>query len=449
MSKKKTPLAKPGLSSQTEDVSPVSGPIFGENDLNAPDILPAFPNQQADEQTYKDVTKLLTTQVVGIPAARGKPQDLFTLGALGPRGTSIASQLQAAGQTVFHMLGDSGASEAQKYPNEKNVATHLVDECTSAKPAFCPAFLYHLGDIVYNFGEELYWFGQFYEPFEHYPGPIFAIPGNHDSFVVPGTAAGAEPLATFQRNFCATGFGITKEAGSLHRTAMVQPGVYFTLDVPFVRIIGLFSNALEGPGVISSEGGKWPLQDIQLDYLKAQFGALAASQYKGAVILAIHHPPFSYSPATSKGHEGCSPNMLKQIDQICVASNFYPHAVISGHSHNAQRFTRIFEFSGQEYQVPFIISGCGGFNVKPIVQGTKNHPAVPPVPKTSAKYLDAGAAVTVKDLIYEYGEWSSYGYLRVTADAQKLQIDQMTVSPGDAAPTLGDSVTVDIATHQI
>src|SRR5262249_50414823 len=54
-----------------------------------------------------------------------------------------------------------------------------------------------------------------------------------------------KPLITFQRNFCAEQPVITPEAGSLHRTAMTQPGVYFTLDAPFVRVIGLFSNALE------------------------------------------------------------------------------------------------------------------------------------------------------------------------------------------------------------
>ena len=39
---------------------------------------------------------------------------------------------------------------------------------------------------------------------------------------------------------------------------MTQPGVYFTLDAPFVSIIGLYTNVLEGPGVISSQGGKYP-----------------------------------------------------------------------------------------------------------------------------------------------------------------------------------------------
>ena len=31
---------------------------------------------------------------------------------------------------------------------------------------------------------------------------------------------------------------------------MTQPGVYFTLDAPFVSIIGLYTNVLEGPGVL-------------------------------------------------------------------------------------------------------------------------------------------------------------------------------------------------------
>jgi hypothetical protein len=41
---------------------------------------------------------------------------------------------------------------------------------------------------------------------------------------------------------------------------MTQPGVYFTLDAPYVSIIGLYSNVLEHPGVISSQGGRFALQ---------------------------------------------------------------------------------------------------------------------------------------------------------------------------------------------
>ncbi|MFX7870449.1 metallophosphoesterase family protein, partial [Acinetobacter baumannii] len=90
--------------------------------------------------------------------------------------------------------GDSGASNAGKYANELRVADQVTLDAASSSPGNQPAFLFHLGDIVYNFGEAQYYYDQFYEPFRNYPAPIFAIPGNHDSFVVPGTADGHEPL---------------------------------------------------------------------------------------------------------------------------------------------------------------------------------------------------------------------------------------------------------------
>jgi hypothetical protein len=33
--------------------------------------------------------------------------------------------------------------------------------------------------------------------------------------------------------------------------------------------------------------------------------------------------------------------MLKQIDAACKKAGIWPHAVLSGHAHNYQRFTRI------------------------------------------------------------------------------------------------------------
>ncbi len=39
---------------------------------------------------------------------------------------------------------------------------------------------------------------------------------------------------------------------------MIQPGVYYTLEAPFVRLLGLYSNTLEDPGVISTEAARVP-----------------------------------------------------------------------------------------------------------------------------------------------------------------------------------------------
>ena len=69
----------------------------------------------------------------------------------------------------------------------------------------------------------------------------------------PGDAT--PTLQAFLNNFCATDFHSSPDAGGLDRTTMIQPGVYFTLDAPLVRILGLYSNRLEDPGVISSQGG--------------------------------------------------------------------------------------------------------------------------------------------------------------------------------------------------
>ena len=225
-------------------------PLFDEPTFNEVASSPdpsSFKNPElSDTQLYKQIQSLLTKNVVGFATSRAKPGDLYALqSALGSKGHATVQSIQQAGQIIFHAVGDSGCSNVKKYQNEISVADQVTNDCRTADAANRPAFLFHLGDVVYDFGQSQYYYDQFYEPYRNYPGPIFAIPGNHDSFIVPKTPPSQTPLTIFMRNFCATEPVVTQEAASLHRTAMTQPGVYFTLDAPFVRIIGLFSNALE------------------------------------------------------------------------------------------------------------------------------------------------------------------------------------------------------------
>ena len=91
---------------------------------------------------------------------------------------------------------------------------------------------------------------------------------------------------------------------------MTQPGVYFTLEAPFVRILGLYSNVLEDPGVISAEGGNnTVLDNRQIDFLTAALERVKSDKFTGAVIIAVHHPPF-----TGGSEHGGSPLMLADID---------------------------------------------------------------------------------------------------------------------------------------
>jgi hypothetical protein len=58
-------------------------------------------------------------------------------------------------------------------------------------------------------------------------------------------------------------------AGNLLRTTMIQPGLYFTPDAPFVRILGVYSYVLEDPGVISGEiGQNTVLDNRQIAFLR-------------------------------------------------------------------------------------------------------------------------------------------------------------------------------------
>ncbi len=430
-------------------------PIFNEGSA-VPDPARFKTPHASDKLLYKEVQNLLKKDVVGFEASRVPSDEVYQLeSALGPHGSEIAQRIKAAGKIIFHAAGDTGASNEWKYGNEIRVADQVTNDCLTSNAANRAAFFFHLGDVVYDFGESKYYYDQFYDPFRNYPGPIFAIPGNHDSFVIPNTPAAETPLSIFSRNFCAPQLAITLEAASLHRTALTQPGVYFTLDAPFVRIIGLFSNALEDPGVISSENGKWAnVPDLQLDYLAAQLARIKKDKFSGAVLLAMHHPPFSYSPPPksggSGGNHGGSPNMLREIDTICKAQGVYPHAFLSGHAHNYQRFTRTLRFGAKDINVPFIVCGDGGHNVNKLVRSKRGQPAQEPHFGVKVDYLESKPAVQTKSLVLKHYDDTNYGYLRITVTKTHLHIGFHQAATISSLPqSRVDMVTVALASQTV
>ena len=410
----------------------------------------------SDNALYREVEKLLKTKVVGFPESRVASDALYTLAeAYGARGDDVVKAITDAGRIVFHAVGDTGATTGgSQYGDELSVADQMTTDCNITEAANRPAFLLHLGDVVYDFGESQYYYDQFYAPYRDYPAPIFALAGNHDSFVLPDTPDGETPLDIFMRNFCAEHPTVTREAASLHRTAMTQPGVYYALDMPFVRVLCLFSNALEDPGVISSEDGRWPdVPDLQLAFLAAQLQKIKDEDYAGAVLLAVHHPPFSYANKSKRGngehgvHAG-SLNMLRQIDEICAKVGVYPHAVISGHAHLYERYTRTVTLNGQDRDVPFIICGSGGHHINTIVRAKRGHTADEPHFGVDVSYLDIKPAIDTKGLLLEKYNDKDYGYLRISADASQLAIGYHLVNVS-VAQSRFDKVTVDIAKREM
>jgi len=200
---------------------------------------------------------------------------------------------------------------------------------------------------------------------------------------------------------------------------MTQPAVYFTLDAPYVSIIGLYSNVLDtGGGIISSQGGRYPLVDDQLAFLTSELTRLKPDRVaaKRAIVIAVHHPPLSCDAKT-----GGSAGLMQDIDSCCVKAGLWPDAVLSGHAHLYQRFTRVVK--GR--QVPYIVSGSGGFAATAPLGGS------PP------------AGTTVGDHTLEIAPIIEFGYLTLTTDAKTLTISFKTAPRGKPVQQL-DSVTVDL-----
>ena len=319
----------------------------------------------------------------------GAAEPILTLAQVyGSAGDRKVQAIQQAGQIVFHSVGDTGSV---KGPDTQSlVADKMVSDFDEENAADVPSFFFHLGDVVYYFGEGTYYYDQFYEPFRNYPAPIVAIPGNHDGVVYPNDPA--PTLDAFLRNFCAASPAPSPDAGGLSRTTMIEPGVYFTFDAPFVRILGLYSNVLEDPGVISSQGGTNSLDDRQITFLTTALKRIKSQKYAGAVIIAVHHPPF-----TAGSVHGGSPQMLADIDSACTAAGVWPHAVFAGHSHNYQRYTRT--VSG--LQIPFLVAGCGGHSPLSAMRGTYRTPYKVDNTLTLESYDD-----------------TDYGYMRVVVNGR-------------------------------
>jgi Calcineurin-like phosphoesterase len=403
----------------TKDLK-VAGPIFGDAKPE-----PTSTNFRKPMNDQAHLHGLNLKLLYPIPAPRdGKNVPVsslvLTLNQVINNQASIA-KIQKAGHIVFHSTGDTGPLKG--FSNINSVVEAMIADFNEPNSADNPAFFFHLGDVVYSFGEDSSYYDQFYEPYRDYPAPIIAIPGNHDA--ITWNQKANPSMFGFLRNFCNKPWVRLSEAGSLARTAMIQPSVYFRFDAPFVKILGLYSNASEDPGVISSEGGTNKIvSDVQLSFLQTHLQLLAKQKYSGALIIAVHHPPYCWAQT----HSG-SPRMLQDIDNACKAAGMFPHAVLSGHAHNYQRFTR----ADGGRQVPYIVCGCGGYNSVPL----------------SPKSAPPRTPLTFGTVTFDRYFVNNYGYLRIVVSDQILRIEYHDSTLGNTTKSPADAVNVDIASRQL
>jgi hypothetical protein len=403
------------------------GRLFAEPTLSSDEA--SFHVDNTSSQYYNSpYYKAHVRQVKPVPPPRRSPPRMDLSDVLP---ADLLAQIEGAKRISFHTVGDTGAAKvnrqqtaAEAIAQEAGVARAMAADLAQGG-AVAPAFFFHLGDVVYNFGESQYYYDQFYEPFREYDRPIFAIPGNHD-----GAVYGHDPdvpdntsLGGFLRNFCAPSPGPAPDAGGLVRSRMNQPGVYFTLDAPFVSIVGLYSNALEDVGVISSQGGHYPIADDQLNFLTSELARLAPARKAGerAVIVACHHPPVSVD-----AKHGGTTGLANDIDTASRQAGFWPDAVLSGHAHLYQRYMRAVD--GR--QIPYVVAGSGGFAVTP-----------PRTPKT--------APLTQGEYTLLAQPTLDFGYLTVSVDMAKTTATLTVRFKACGKTSTTDEVTLNLADGQL
>jgi hypothetical protein len=399
----------------------------------------AFANPQPSPDNFdtfdpKDVyadSGIQTTPVTeAIPVPWKNPPVMALADVLG---ASVVQQIQVSGEIVFHSLGDTGGI---KEPSHQFAVADALSADIGGKDYGTgrPAFLFHLGDVVYYFGQERYYYDQFYDPYRDYAGPIFAIPGNHD-----GVLFASEPvpysLQPFYQNFCSQQPSKDPSAKGFARTTLTEPGVYFTLNAPFVKIIGLYSNTSETTGVLS--GG--PAGTQQSGFLVTQLQAAATQRAtKGsdpfALIIAVHHPPFTIS-----SQHFPSPQMLQEIDDACKTAGIWPDLVLSGHAHLYERYTRTLATDAR--QIPFLVAGNGGyFNLSAVRTGQKGALPKPGVPGNDGK----GNKLTLD----AYND-QVYGFVRLTVNSSTISCQALGVNETSGAVSTLDQFTLDLSKHVV
>jgi acid phosphatase type 7 len=266
-----------------------------------------------------------------LPAPLGAPPYHFDLETALP---GIGKMSADAGKIVFHTVGDTGGIKQSDY--QMMVAAGMKNDLSQAAPKR-PAFFYHLGDVVYYNGEINEYYAQFYDPYNHYDAPIFSIPGNHDGDPISPAQTSLDGWMAY---FMTATPHIDPISQDAPRVTMSQPYVYFTLECPFVTIVGMYTNVPDH-GSVDSQQQQW---------LTNEFATVPQDK---ALIVALHHPIYSFDVY----HSG-SPGMADVVQHAINDSRRVPNMVLAAHVHNYQHIERSIT---DQTATPFVVAGNGGY----------------------------------------------------------------------------------------
>src|ERR1700674_5826970 len=160
--------------------------------------------------------------------------------ALADNFQTVAKHITDSGKMIFDVLGDSGGVTDAEF--QSSVANEMIKGIGSAG-ANSPHFCYHVGDVVYFTGAHDDYYSQFYEPYERYTPPIFAIPGNHDGEVDDPTAQTS--LDGWVAYFMQANPDVDPISKDAPRVGLNLPNPYWTLVTPLAPTVGMLTYLTE------------------------------------------------------------------------------------------------------------------------------------------------------------------------------------------------------------
>ena len=206
------------------------------------------------------------------------------------------------------------------------------------------------------------------------------------------------------------------------RTQMDLPNVYWTFTTPLATFIGLFSNV----GEVEAE-----IHQDQVDWFRSE---LKAADLNKALIVTIHHPPYSGDDE----HSGSSVAEQVLFDSF-LATGVYPHLILSGHVHNYQRFSVAQSGQAVPINIVCVVAGNGGYT-----NLGKLH-------KIAGQYPKAPLQLTPTLRLEQYDQ-QNFGFLRIEVTHSQLTGTYFGAPFQSSTPpvaTLIDRFSINLATRQI
>jgi hypothetical protein len=252
-------------------------------------------------------------------------------------------------EVSFLVVGDTGEGDASQYAVVKPLLARGHDT----------DFMVICSDVIYPAGDAEDYGAKFYDPYEEYLHPIYALPGNHDwddglvgfmyhmcgADVVSAPPAANERVRSLQERLRLLLWRRPAKRGpedlperrrteSDRRSDQRSP--YFAIETGPLLVVGIDTGM---GGVMDLEQGEW-LRGISREVDKPKLLLTG----KPIFVDGEHHP----GPIEGGG----------TVDEIVRAPRHNYVAAIGGDIHNYQRYS--VKVSGREAPLYYLVSGGGG-----------------------------------------------------------------------------------------